>query len=154
MLKSMRKLLIVLVILTAWKVVRTDWIVICPWVETGSWARSYEATYRPSVSPFWNPPLPIVHGVELSSWEDALGSWYASGAGGPAGEARIRPDWVVIGLKFGLSLLLIYFVPVGRALLRTTLRTTRFMIGFVAKYARELITESKRQNNSWRTNQP
>lgn len=122
------------------------WIVICPWVETGSWARSYEATYRPPVSPAWSPPRPIEGSHEFSSWEGALGSWWASGAGGPTGEARIRPDWMVIGLKFGLSLLLIYFVTVGRALLKTTRRVTRFTIDLMAKYAKDLITESKRQN--------
>lgn len=68
--------------------------------------------------------------------------------------ARIRPDWIVIGLKIWLSLLLIYFVPVGRELIGKTLKTTRFMIGFVGKYAKELITESKGQNKSWRANRP
>ena len=77
-----------------------------------------------------------------------MASGWASGTNGPTGKARIRPDWVVIGLKFGFSLLLIYFVPVGRALIRTT----RFMIGFVTNYVRnivmELVMESKRQNKS------
>jgi hypothetical protein len=150
----MRKLFIVFAMLTAWKVVRTDWIVTCPWVDTGEWARSYEATYRPPVSPAWSPPRPIEGSHEFSSWEGALGSWFASGAGGPTGLARIRPDWIVIGLKFGLSLLLIYFFPVGRAVLKTTLRTTRFTSGFVAKYAREIITESKKQNKPSRTSRP
>ena len=147
----MRKLLIVFVILTTWKIVRTDWIVICPWFEPGSWAN---AIYRPPVSPAWSPPRPIEGSHEFSSWEGALGAWWGSGAGGPTGVARIRPYWIVIGLKIGFSLLLIYFVPVSRALLRTTHRTTRFMIGLVAKNARELITESKRQNKSCRTNRP
>jgi hypothetical protein len=131
----MRTILIVFAMLIAWKVVRTDWIVICPWWEgnddiLGSPSGLYDATYRPPVSPAWSPPDPMTSGI-LD---------VGSGASFAVGNPWVRPYWELIALKVGFPLMLICSVHVLRFLIKRR--------GVVTDYVRSLITESKRQNKS------
>jgi hypothetical protein len=130
----MRTILIVFAMLVAWKVVRTDWIVICPWEgyndSPGAPSGLYDATFRPPVSPAWSPPDAKTSGI-LD---------VGSGNSFPRGAPWVRPYWELIGFKIGFPLLLICSVYI-----------LRFLIGkkrIVTNLARELIAESKRQNKS------
>jgi hypothetical protein len=131
---TMRTILIVFAMLVAWKVVRTDWIVICPWEgyndSPGAPSGLYDVTFRPPVSPAWSPPDAKTSGI-LD---------VGSGNSFPRGTPWVRPYWELIGFKIGFPLLLICSVYV-----------LRFLIGkkrIVTNLARELIAESKRQNKS------
>ena len=116
----MRTILIVFAMLVAWKVVRTDWIVTCPWESyensPGSHSGVYEASFRPPVSPAWSHPRPIEGHHEFQSWEDAFSAWYGSGSSFPRGTAALRPDWALIALKIGFPLMLISLVHILRLL--------------------------------------
>jgi hypothetical protein len=135
----MRTILIVFAMLVAWKVFRTDWLVVCPWwtdtsigsagIPTGS----HNATYRSPVSPAWSPPDPMTSGI-LD---------FGSGASFPRGTPWVRPYWELIGLKVGLPLMLICSVPILRFLIGKK--------GVVMNAARNCIAESKRQNKSCET---
>ena len=129
---TMRTILIVLGILVAWKTVRTDWIVICPWESyddsPGSQWGLHDATYRPPVSPAWSPPDPVTSGI-LD---------FGSGNSFPRGTPWVRPYWELIGLKVGCPLMLICSVPILRFLIGKK--------GVVTNLAQEFIAESKKQN--------
>lgn len=118
--------------LVAWKVVRTDWIVICPWEgysdSPGAPSGLYDATYRPAVSPAWSSPDPMKSGI-LD---------FGSGNSFPRGTPRVRPHWELIALKVGFPLMLVCSVPILRFLIGKK--------GVVTNAAREFIAESKRQN--------
>lgn len=125
-------MLIVFTLLVAWKVVRTDWIVICPWWEgnghiQGSPSGSYDATFRPPVSPAWRPPDPTTSGILE----------FGSGNSFPRGVPWVRPYWEVIGFKIGFPLMLICSVHLLRYFIRAR--------GRVTNLTGELIAESKRQ---------
>jgi hypothetical protein len=130
----MRTILILFAMLVAWKVFRTDWLVVCPWWtdtsigSAGTPTGFHDATFRPPVSPAWKPPNPITSGI-LD---------FGSGASFSQGTPWVRPYWELIVLKVGFPMMLICSVP-----------TLRFFIGkksLVTNLARALIAESKRQN--------
>jgi hypothetical protein len=133
----MRTILIVFIMLAVWKVVRTDWIVICPWESyddsPGSQWGLHDATYRPPVSPAWSPPDPATSGILE----------FGSGNSFPRGTPWVRPYWELIGFKVGFPLMLICSVHILRFLIVKK--------RIVTNLARELIAESKRQNpkDSW-----
>jgi hypothetical protein len=132
--KNPRILLILLFGLAVWKVMRTDWLVVCPWwTDTsigspGTTTGFYDATHRPECSPVWSPPDPMTSGI-LD---------VGSGASFAVGNPWVRPYWELIALKVGLPLMLICSVHVFRFLIKRR--------GVVTDYARSLITESKMQN--------
>lgn len=137
----MRAILIAFILLAAWKVVRTDWIVLCPWHSQDSspgapWG-DYDETYRPPISPAWSPPRPESSGIAgASSWQDPF-LQFASGANFPIGPARLRPDWELIGLKVGLPLILIGSFQILLFLAKRRRRVLNLL--------RECIAESQRQ---------
>ena len=130
-----RPLLALFLILTAWKIVRTDWVVVCAWYTDGSIQCAgsscgyHDAFYRPSVSPAWSPPHRMEYGPVLKS--------FGSGASFPVGEPRLRPDWLLIGLKIGLPLL----IMISANALRWLFGKRKCLFGVV----HELMAESKRQ---------
>ena len=130
----MRTILIVFTMLVAWKVVRTDWIVICPWESYDDSPGSpwewglHDATYRPPVSPSWSPPDAKTSGI-LD---------FGSGNSFPRGTPWVRPYWELIGFKVGFPLMLICSVHILRFLF--------WKKRIVTNLARELIAESKRQS--------
>jgi len=64
---NMRLIILGFAMLVVWKVLRTDWIVICPWESyndsPGSQSGAHDATFRPPVSPAWHPPDPATSGI-------------------------------------------------------------------------------------------
>ncbi|RYD48631.1 MAG: hypothetical protein EOP85_03165, partial [Verrucomicrobiaceae bacterium] len=139
-------LILVFIFLLTWKVVRTDWIVVWPWVscDMSPWSRSgpFDVTYRPTVSPAWRVPQPSRDGREYPSWEKAIPREF-SHVDGPTGPARIRPDWLVMALKIGFPLGLFASPAILRLLLRK-----RWILGAVGRrvvcYLKEVLEESRR----------
>lgn len=131
----MRTIIVSAILLISWKIVRTDWIVICPWKTIGwsflsSTNEPFNRIYRPPVSPAWKPPQPSSLGVR--SWHDLF-----DGDSGsiPNGNPTVSPDLVSISWKIGIPLLLMIFYRFRRLLMR---------IGRMSGLSRE----SKKQNKS------
>lgn len=144
----MKKLLLLFILLVAWKIVRTDWVVVWPWVShnMSPWSRSgpFEVTYRPPVSPMWRVPQPSHKGREYSTWERAIPT-EGSHVEGPTGPAHIRPDWLLIVLKISFPMMVMASPAIMRAL-----HHRRWLVGaggrLVTGYLKELVAESKRQH--------
>lgn len=103
----------VLGLLAAWKLVRTDWVVTAPYQYLG-----HHSTYLifPPVRPVWSPPIPSDAEVGAKSW-DSL--YPGGGAGGTTGPPELKPNCLRIGIEalgafmilFPVSLLLRRPVP-------------------------------------------
>ena len=134
--KSSRISLVLFLVSAVWKLVRTDWIVVCPWWtdpsigSAGTPTGFHDATFYPPVSPAWKPPNPMTSGIMD----------FGSGASFSIGTPWVRPCWELIGLKVGFPLMVI-----------CSFHILRFLIGkngLVTNLTREIIAESKRQK-SW-----
>jgi hypothetical protein len=100
--------------LLAWKVVRTDWIVVAPyWFHDSDPPASDEYGPYPislPISPLWHPPQPqeIDSSVE-TQWRDPVRDPYphkdwesffpGGGAWGITGPPRLQLNWQLIGIK-------------------------------------------------------
>ena len=116
----MRAILVVFVLLVTWKMIHTDWIVICPssrlesdtMIGWSSHMSHYNAIYRPPTSPVWKPPSFDISGVEgAKSWREVFPDTSASFSHGPI---RISPDWERIRLKVGLPLVFVCAIQILR----------------------------------------
>jgi len=129
-------------LLVAWKLVRTDWIVVCPWKSisfaymTGT-ETSFNRIHRPPVSPAWQTPTPSSSGVK--SWNDLF---HGDSGSFPNGTPTVRPDWYRIFWKIGIPLALIITYHFRRGINKR---------GRSPRIFQSPTYESKKQNKSWRS---
>ena len=100
------RVLIILGLLVAWKLVRTDWLVSTPYEYMGN-RSSYDVTAP--VSPIWSPP--VASDVESPP---------AGGAWGPTGPSIVRPNYPLSAIKVLAGLIILYplLSILGRAFLK------------------------------------
>lgn len=108
------RLIYVLAALLAWKVVRTDWIVVAPYWYYDSdgpgsdWYGPYPVPLP--ISPLWRSPKPQeINLSDTTQWRDPARhpspneSWEeffpGGGAAGITGPPRLHPNWELIALK-------------------------------------------------------
>jgi len=104
-----------LLILLAWKIVRTDWIVSANCVFHDSDPppsdEYFTGTYTPPVSPLFLPPRPQDIEPAATTWRHwkffAMG-----GAGGPIEEPQLHIHWSLLLLKLAGGTLIGWFIIV------------------------------------------
>ena len=125
--RAPKRLLTVVVALLAWKAIRTDWVVVAPYwfgdpTKTTPPGVFTTYDYRPPISPVWHRPKPGELDPTAKNWEPFFPG---GGAWGITGEPRLRPNWMLIGVKlFGAFLVLYPTVVLSSYIVRRISRAT------------------------------